>query len=273
MPTSLALTLTTDHPLTLPPHLGRASPAPFLRLVARADADLAERLHDPDERRPFTCSTLWGARRPGRSLSLAPDTPTFLRYTGLTAEVSRHLQRLAEDPPSHVEIEGASLAVQQATLDPAVHPWAGQATYERLAACYLLPGEPPSHRAELEFASPTSFRSGGHTLPLPLPALVYGGLVGKWNAFAPVAVSEEVRRFAEECLAISRYRLKTVAVKAKGGSVQIGFVGRCRYVALNKDRYWLGLIQLLTDYAFYAGVGYQTAAGMGQARRALPRET
>jgi len=271
MLTSLVFTLTTNRPLTFPPHLGRASHAAFLQLVARADPHMAERLHAPNERRPFTCSNLWGVRRQGQSLALAPDTPAFLRYTGLTAEVSRHLQRLAEHPPSHVELEGARLAIQQTTLDSAIHPWAGQTTYENLAAGYLLPGEMPSHYAELEFASPTGFRSGGRTLPVPLPALVYGGLVEKWNDFAPVAVSEEVRRFAEECLAISRYRLSTRAIAAKGKSVQIGFVGRCRYVALNKDRYWLGLIQLLTDYAFYAGVGYQTTAGMGQARRARDR--
>lgn len=273
MLTSLVLTLTTDRPLTLPSHLGRACHAAFLRLISQADPTLAERLHAPDERRPFTCSNLWGVRRRGRSLTLAPGASAFLRYTGLTAEVSRHLQRVAEDAPPYVELEGARLAIQQATLDPAVHPWAGQTTYETLGAGHLLPGEPPSSRAELEFASPAAFRSGGHTLPVPLPALVYGSLVGKWNDFAPVAVSEEVRRFAEECLAISRYKLSTRAIAAKGESVQIGFVGYCRYVALNKDRYWLGLIQLLTDYAFYAGVGYQTTAGMGQARRARPRET
>ena len=273
MLTSLVLTLTTDTPLTFPPHLGRASHAAFLRLVSQTDPDLAERLHAPDERRPFTCSNLWGVRRKGRSLTLAPGSSAFLRYTGLTAEVSHHLQQLAEDSPSHIELEGTQLAVQQATLDPAVHSWAGYTTYEEMGAIHLLPGDLPSHRAELEFAAPTGFRSGGHTLPLPLPALVFGSLVEKWNRFAPIAVSEEIRRFAEECLVISRYQLSTRAFTAKGDSWQIGFVGRCRYTALNKDRYWLGVIQLLTDYAFYAGIGYQTTSGMGQARRALPRKT
>lgn len=149
MLTSLVLTLTTDRVLTFPPHLGRASHVAFLRLISQADPDLAERLHAPDQRRPFTCSNLWRVRRQGRSLTLASDAPAFLRYTGLTAEVSRHLRRLAKDPPSH--------------------------------------------RAEIEFVATTAFRSSGRTLPLPLPALVYGGLVEKWNSFAPVAVSEEVR--------------------------------------------------------------------------------
>jgi len=44
-------------------------------------------------------------------------------------------------------------------------------------------------------------------------------------------------------------------------------VGYCRYTLLRADPYWVGVLQALTDYAFYAGVGYQTTTGMGQARR------
>ncbi len=265
--TSLVLTLEAKQPLSLPPFLGRASHGALLRFVAEEDRGLAERLHAPDERRPFTCSTLWGGRRRGQSLVLEPGESAFLRYTGLSEEMSRQLERMAERPPHHIEIEGNPLAVRQATLDPADHPWAGRTSYEELASRRLLPGGPLASRVELEFASPTAFRSGGRTLPVPLPDLVFSSLVEKWNSFAPVTVSEEVRRFAAECLAISRYRLSTQAVAGKGESVQIGFVGRCRYAVLNRDRYWLSLIHLLADYAFYAGVGYQTTVGMGQARR------
>jgi CRISPR-associated endoribonuclease Cas6 len=196
-----------------------------------------------------------------------------LRFTGLTEEVSVHLQALAESPPGAVELDNVRLRLVGATLDPKEHPWAGSTTYEALSAPYLLARTPPASRAEIEFVALTAFRSAGRTVPLPLPELVYGGLATRWNHFAPVSISDEVRRYAEECLAISRYRLKTVTIKAKERSVQIGFVGHCRYTALNRDRYWLGLIQMLTDYAFYAGVGYQTAAGLGQARRSVKMDT
>ena len=84
------------------------------------------------------------------------------------------------------------------------HPGRSNLTsYEKLAAAHLLPAGRSASRVELEFASATAFRSGGHTLPFPLPALVYGGLLSKWNDFAPVAVSEEVRRFAGEMLVVS----------------------------------------------------------------------
>ncbi len=266
---SLVLALQADRPVRFPPYLGRAAHAAFLRLITQSDPALAEQLHAPDERRPFTCSTLWGPRRQGGSLILEAGRPAFLRFTGLDEAVSRHLLHLAEHPPEHIELEGTPLAVERATLDPQEQPWAGRTSYEELAGRHLWPGGRTETRAELEFASPTAFRSGGRNIPLPLPGMVYGSLMEKWNAFSPIALPEEVRRFAEECLAISRYRISTHVVSGKEESLQIGFTGTCRYTALRRDPYWLGLIQLLTDYAFYAGVGYQTAVGMGQARRAV----
>jgi len=59
--TSLLLTLAVDGPVRLPPFLGRAGRAVLLKLIARDSPDLAERLHAPNERHPYTCSTIWGA--------------------------------------------------------------------------------------------------------------------------------------------------------------------------------------------------------------------
>ncbi len=276
MLTSLVITLETERRATLPPHLGRASNAIFLKWVAQRDPDLAARLHAPDDRRPFTCSSLMGARTDrvsGKAITvITPGQPLFLRYTGLTAEVSEHLARWAESPPSEVEIEGVRLIVRGATLDPAVHPWAGQTTYQTLFRNSLPPREHLPRYLELEFCSPTTFHSKGRNVPLPLPELVYGSLAEKWNSFSPVAVSPEVRRFAEECIAISRYDLSTRAVPGKGEGIQIGFTGYCRYATLRPDPYWVGVLELLTNYAFYAGVGYQTTTGMGQARRRVEED-
>jgi len=49
--TSLVLKLAADQPARLPLHLGRASHAAFLRLIARSDPKLAERLHNANEPR------------------------------------------------------------------------------------------------------------------------------------------------------------------------------------------------------------------------------
>jgi CRISPR/Cas system endoribonuclease Cas6 (RAMP superfamily) len=46
----------------------------------------------------------------------------------------------------------------------------------------------------------------------------------------------------------------------------ISFMGEVTFTALNRDRYWLSVLHLLAAFAFYSGVGYQTAAGLGQTR-------
>jgi len=263
--TSLILKLTPTAPISLPRDLGRASHALFLRLLSQHDAALAERLHGEDGPKPFTCSNLFGGKRQGGQVLANPDDALWLRYTGLSAEVSAFLRA----PPIalEVELDGAVFRVTATTSDATTDERAGQTTYETLAAPYLLSRERADTRITLRFASPTAFRSRGQNVPLPLPGSVFGSLVDRWNAFSPMALPDEMRRFAEECIALSEFRGRTRMLHGKAGSKQIGFVGTARFVATNKDRYWIGLMNVLADFAFYAGVGYQTTQGMGLVRR------
>lgn len=267
MLTSLVLSLAGDEPAELPRDLGRASHASLLRAIGARDPALAERMHAGDGLKPFTCSNVMGGRRRAGVLVVAPGDALWLRYTGLTAEVSAGLATLAAAPPAEVELDGRAFRVTGATLDPAVHARASQIGYEALSAPYLLARRPPAARITLRFVSPTAFRAKGQNLPLPLPASVFGSLADRWNAFAPIALPDELRRFAEECMAVSRFHARTRMLRGKQGGVQIGFVGSVRFSATNRDRYWLSLINVLADFAVYAGVGYQTTQGMGQARR------
>jgi CRISPR-associated endoribonuclease Cas6 len=104
-------------------------------------------------------------------------------------------------------------------------------------------------------------------VPLPLPHLVFGSLLERWNAFAPVAFPPELRRYAEECLALSSYELRSRGVLLKEGGLRMGAVGRARYVTTNFDRYWMSLINLLADFAIFSGAGAGTGMGLGQCRR------
>ena len=153
-----------------------------------------------------------------------------------------------------------------AVCDPAVDAWTGRAEYATLAARHLAQGEAP-RTVTLEFASPTTFKTAGMQMPVPLPSLVFGSLVERWNVFSPVALSPEARRFGGEMIAISRYQLRSAGVPHKGEGLRIGGVGHVTYRALSGDRYWLGVMQLLAAFALYSGVGSQTTSGMGQARQ------
>ncbi|MEI2420320.1 CRISPR system precrRNA processing endoribonuclease RAMP protein Cas6, partial [Arthrospira platensis SPKY2] len=112
-----------------------------------------------------------------------------------------------------------------------------------MAAQQMLQAEKPKRRATLEFLSPTAFKSKGMTVPVPMPDLVFGSLVDRWNAFSPVVLSPEVRRFGEEMVAVSRFDMKSRSVGQKGNALRIGGVGNVTYTALGGDRYWLGTLQ------------------------------
>ncbi len=261
---SLVLTLNPRASADLPGALGRAAHAALLRAIAASDPGLAQALHEDNGARPFTCSSMLGSRKQGVVL---PEINYTLRYTALTPELGALLPALFQ-PGTEIELDQVAFVVKQATCDPARHSWAAQSSFEDLSARWLLARATPESRIGLQFASPTAFKQAGKQQLFPLPDLVFGNLLEKWNAFAPVALPDETRRFAAECLAASRFEIETHAAPFKNeGAVKIGTVGRVSYSALNKDRYWLSIINLLADFAQFAGVGVNTAMGMGQARR------
>jgi len=276
---SLVLTLRPTHAAPLPPRLGRAAHAILLARIAAQDAALAERLHAEDSPRPFTCSELIGGRRGERQVT--PEQPYTLRYTALTAEIAAALAT-AFAAGDTLTFEGVDFTVEDLTPSPPLplspSPWAGTDDYQALAARYLLPaGSLPDNRWTLLFASPTTFKTQGQTQPLPLPGLVFGSLVRRWNAFAPVALPEDgVQRYAEEMVVLSRFNLKSAPGWDRGKGdrrgLRIGCIGQAAYHAQNRDRYWLSVLSLLADFALYAGVGAQTTMGMGQVRRVASGE-
>jgi CRISPR-associated endoribonuclease Cas6 len=267
---SWVITLQPAQPATLAPNLGRAAHAWFLDQVRRADLALAERLHAEPAQRPFTVSNLLGIGwRSQKPVTLAPGKEYALRVTSFSTELSALLQeRMLPGLPETVALAGAPFRVSGSTTDPQVHPWAGSDTFEGLVQRHTL-GERLPRSVGLRFASPALFRSEDKNVPVPLPGLVFGGLLDKWNAFAPLQLHPGARRFAQECLAISRYRLETQQVSfgedgARG--TMAGCVGHCVYAIQVRDRYWMGLMHLLAALSFYAGVGRRTTMGLGQVR-------
>ena len=268
MLTSIILTLTSDNDVAMPPHLGRANHAATLARLTEIDPALTRQLHDGDGPKPLTCSSILNLRADRSGLLIRARQPLLVRITGLTPTISSALQAgLLEQRPTQWELDRQRFAVVDVVCDAATNDWTGQTTYEHLAAHQLLASEQLPRTVELEFSSPTAFHSKGATMPVPLPELVFGSLVDRWNAFSPITLSPEIRRYGEEMMAISRYRLESQALEHKAQSLRIGGVGRVRYAALGGDRYWLGVMQMLADFALYSGVGVQTTMGMGQTRR------
>ncbi|MEZ4684242.1 MAG: CRISPR-associated endoribonuclease Cas6 [Caldilineaceae bacterium] len=270
---AITLTLTSATATTVPPHLGRANYAATLAALQALDPALGPLIHEGHGPKPLTCSGILNGREGRNGMAIVAGQPYTVRITGLAATVSQALAAaLLEQPPATWALDGHPFQVTAVTCDPNQDPWTGQSTYETLAAAQLLQGEHPQQRSggrqvTLRFVTPTTFTSNNMTVPVPLPGLVFGSLVERWNAFSPVTLSPEMRRFGEEMIALSRYRLESRAVVQKNKGLRIGAVGEATYAALGGDRYWLGVLQMLADFANYSGVGAQTTQGMGQVCR------
>jgi CRISPR-associated endoribonuclease Cas6 len=268
MLTSIILTLTSEQDGVLPAHLGRAHYAETLKVLGQVDAALATEIHEINGPKPLTCSGLWGATGRSDNVTVRAGESYQVRVTGLTPPVSQALHRaLFETPPPRWELHRHPFRLSEVICDANHHPWSGSTTYEELAAGQLLGSAQSTRHVTLKFASPTAFKSAGMTIPVPMPNLVFGSLVERWNSFSPVTLSPDMRRFGEEMVAISRYRLESRVLEQKNGALRIGAVGQATYTALGGDRYWLSVLQMLADFARYSGVGVQTATGMGQVRR------
>lgn len=266
---SIVLTLESDSAATLPPYLGRANYAASLALLNRVNPSLGALVHEGEGPKPIACSGILNSRGNREGVEIVPDQSYFVRISGLTKEVSHALAAglLTTDRPAIWTLDKHPFRLAAATADPEVDAWAGQSSYEALAARQMLQSNQPANTVTLDFASPTAFHSGGMQIPIPLPDLVFGSLVERWNTFSPVVLSPEVRRFGAEMVAISRYRLESKPVAQKNGALRIGGQGQVVYRAMSNDRYWLASLQMLADFALFSGVGVQTATGMGQVRR------
>ncbi|HEY9602565.1 MAG TPA: CRISPR system precrRNA processing endoribonuclease RAMP protein Cas6 [Allocoleopsis sp.] len=119
---------------------------------------------------------------------------------------------------------------------------------------------PPTEVISLKFVSPTSFKQNQLIQPFPLPELVFGSLLRRWNAFAPVELQFPSLEWQS---VVSAYNLKTRS-QSLNGTTEIGAMGWVKYRF--PDAQQARIATVLARFAEFAGVGRKTAMGMGQVR-------
>jgi CRISPR-associated endoribonuclease Cas6 len=264
---SFLLNLTPERDATAREHLGRACYAEVLYTMERRDPDLAHAIHDRKGHKPLTCSGLIGGVQQPNGIRLRQGEACAVRITALNEPTAACLAAVFwQSRPSSLALQGIPFAVTGVTCDEKVDAWTGQTSYEALAAPLFSP-TPPPQQVTLEFVTPTSFRRKEMNMPFPLPELVFGSLADKWNFFANTVLSDDLRRFAEEKVAVSRLRLDSYAVEQKNAALHMGSIGRVTYAITGGDRYWQAAVEVLAGFALYSGVGVKTTTGMGQVRR------
>lgn len=140
---------------------------------------------------------------------------------------------------------------------------------------------------ELEFDSLTTFNRGSvkqreygnHAARLPLPHYVFPNIAKRWQELAPPELvgfiqPDRIEQYClEEGVIIEDYNLRPHQVKFST-HLQPGFIGTCHYALRGPDEDTTAeapltvrqQMLLLAQLAFYCGVGYKTAMGMGRTR-------
>lgn len=140
--------------------------------------------------------------------------------------------------------------------------------YARLMKLAADAIERSNRRIAFSFFTPTSFRRRGEQVLFPLPELVLGSLLTRWNALAPEPWPRDLVREEDlqSSMFVTRYRLRTEAVRF-ADFMLLGFVGDVSYTlrpGVPGELLWA--LATLSLYSFYAGIGYRTTMGMGRAR-------
>jgi CRISPR-associated endoribonuclease Cas6 len=221
----------------LPASLGRAIHASCFKWLATADSALAEQLHQQDIL-PITLSLKPGSSRQQMCLRIG------LLQKELLAPL---LWGLSQDLGGEISLAGVPCRLGKWVEFPATSSFEvlSQVSGQRVIT--------------LQFLSPTSFKQSQVIQPFPLPELVFGSLLRRWNAFAPVELQFPLVEWQGR---VSAYDLKTQTLKLKGGA-EIGTTGWVRYEFPNPEQ--AAIATTLSHFAKWAGVGRKTAMGMGQA--------
>lgn len=268
---ALAINLTAQHEAPLPVSHGQFAHAAFMALVRAAQPELAQALHDLNDRKPYTLSELRGPleRRAGRYFLPAGWSGGFRLTLLHTSLFNVFMQRLLAEPQMSIRLGQAGFVIDSVYGAPGSHPWCGYATAESLQA---QAGE--AQQIRLEFASPTSFNqtdkadSGASRMALlPEPRLIWASLSSKWQHVTSLRLPENFAPWVERNVVVSQVRRwETRALRYKGGDL-LGGQGDVTFQALHDDPAMLRLWNLLADFAFFSGVGRKTGIGMGQCRR------
>ncbi len=290
---------------TLMPFSGDLVHAAFLNWVRASAPDVAAWLHEGNKRRLFTCSSLRfplpasrmrEAERSNVHLPLQLEKTYSVRVTLLLGELfpllyealmrfDMHDSTVRQKP--FMQLGKQSLLLQETVMTDDATGWCGFTSLNTLVENVKASRIGKLQALTLEFASLTTFnrsnqrdnKYGNHYAMLPLPLYIFPILANRWNEFAPPEYAYLVQRerieqyILDDGIVIHDYDLQPHIVTFTNHP-QRGFVGTCTYHLSGPDEATTveaplsvrQQILLLAQFAFYAGIGYKTAQGMGQMR-------
>lgn len=208
----------------------------------QSDPALAVQIHQSPVK-PFSQALRRLDNQLGWRVALLDDRLTESLLTGL----GRLKEVRVIDHPVQLEIEQMTITHQ---------PYASLVTAK------------PQSKYRFQFDTPTTFRQGNLSHPMPDPYLCVQSWWTRWNQFAPSEhhINAAALDVAHAHLAISHFNMGS-RTWADGQRRYVGGVGRMSFHVLQArklaDEWWQALATLVA-FGSFCGTGYKTTMGMGQ---------
>jgi CRISPR-associated endoribonuclease Cas6 len=253
----------------IPQTQGRFAYAAFLSLVEEADPFLAQALHDAASNKPFTVSQLRGLPQAhDGEIRLRAGHDCWLRVTLAGDDLFQTFINgfLYGDARPGIRLGDVVFDVLGVLNTPGSHPWAGYTTEEE-----LLQQAQAQTSIAFELASPVGFSLGDNRVEImPRPEVLFTALHKKWSQWCGQELSQPLSRdWLRENVLVSDWQLHSRMLRY-GAQAQVGSEGRVTFRVFDGEGEGpeaRQLLNVLADFAFYAGVGRKTTQGMGQVRR------
>jgi CRISPR-associated endoribonuclease Cas6 len=226
----------------------------------KVDPSIANLLHNETDTLPYSLSPLMGLPHPEKGVTrIERGLQAWFRVAALTEGLSEKLTRLwAAQLPDEVDLAGVQWRIVGV---PQGHAWNRQVSYQELATRHLFNKRPPGYW-KLHFETPVTFNSGEGYLPFPLPNILVASWLRRWQAFAPLALPDNLQMSVRERLLVGSYNMRSTTVR-HGGRQHLGGIGRYALRAAKMPASERAQIDLLANYAFFCSSGYKTTQGMG----------
>lgn len=138
-----------------------------------------------------------------------------------------------------------------------------QINFDELFEKYYFNAEKSSKYIDIEFLTPTAFKSNGEYINYPNINLFFSSIINKYDKSSDTTsiYEENMLNKLTEATSIVNYNLKTKRFYLENIKIN-GFIGKLT-IKITGSKNITNLINMLIDFAQYSGVGIKCAIGMG----------
>ncbi|GAB6190135.1 hypothetical protein JCM30566_18780 [Marinitoga arctica] len=234
----------------------------FFNVLKKANEEVSKKLHQNFNNKAFTVSSFLG-KKVDEPVSIIKNKRYYIRVTFLDEKifnlftVTMFKNKIFKE---EINIENIKFSILRVIFDKEQSKWAGVLSVDE-----MLSKKEYSNKIELKFYTPTLFKIGDKHLRYPDEEKIYTGLLNKFNKYSESKINESIKdEFSGIKIINKNIRRKRVFIS---NFYLEGFVGNVEFEIPPENIELIKVVNILSEFAFYAGVGYKTTMGMGQVKR------